>query len=108
MCTFTYFHVVQSDEKKISWMRSRSKIETFSPSNDLASEESIGLPAAPTIPGPSLSRLKVFLEEKGFKVSSFHLHFPSLCFCVSARARPLCSVLICLLWPKNFFAGSTI
>jgi hypothetical protein len=68
MCTFTYFHIVQSDEKKISWMRSRLKIETFSPSNDLASEESIGLPAAPTIPGPSLSRLKVFLEEKGFKV----------------------------------------
>jgi hypothetical protein len=82
MCTSTYFHVVQSGEMKITCMR--SEIETFSLSDHLASEESIGLPAAPTILSPSLSRLKDFLEEKGYKVSSFHFHFPSLCYCARA------------------------
>jgi hypothetical protein len=62
MCTSTYFHVVQSGEMKITC--TRSEIETFSLSDHLASEESIGLPAAPTILSPSLSRLKDFLEEK--------------------------------------------
>lgn len=57
---------------------------TYNPSDDLASEESNGLPAAPIVRNLSLAGLKDFLEQKGFKVSSFHLHYPSLCFCAPA------------------------
>lgn len=79
MCTSTYFDAVQSGDKNIVW--GHSEIENSSLSDGLASEESIGLPAAPTIPSPSLARLKNFLVAKEWKVSSFHLHFPSMCFC---------------------------
>ena len=85
MCISTYFHVVQSDvTKKICWMH--LEIETFSRSDDLASEESVGLLAVPTILSPCLSRLKVFLEE----TVSIYTSSP----CVSVRA-PLMVLMFC-------------